>query len=102
MLKPTFANVMVAGLLLGAAAANAAESPFPSSVNETTPFSFPAASIRQAPASARASESPYPSSVSETSPFSIPAEARTVAGDRLQATHGSVFPTSANEVGGAL
>lgn len=100
MLKHALATVMGAALLATVGAGHATtRSPYPSSANETTPFSFPAEGMRKAHAAARMNEAPYPSSANETAPFSIPVKETEVSTRML---YGSSFPSSANEVGGTL
>ena len=102
MSKLKFAGILAAGLVLAAGAANAAESAFPASVNETTPFSFAYEGMHYAQSGAVGTGTVFPSSVSEATAFSLPAEDRPSMAERRSRTYGSVFPSSVNETGGRL
>ena len=98
MLKRKFAGVVIAGLLLGAGAANAAESVFPSSANETK-VGLPDINIKtySVPSGTVATTTGIPSNVSEVPAFPFSAQARTTTTDRLERAYGSAFPSAARE-----
>ena len=95
MLKTKLAGVAAVVVLLGAGAANAQT--FPSSANETKPFSFSYDSMRDL--SSGATARPAPAMPSEATAHSVPARERSTMAERLSRTFGSVFPSSPNESG---
>jgi len=98
MLKIKFAGAVAAAVLLSAGVANAGQSAFPSSVNETKPFSFSYQGMKDVRAGA--ARQAFPASPSEASAFSVPVRGaeRSTMVERLSRTYG-MFPASVNETG---
>ena len=96
MLKTKLAGVAAVAVLLGNGVANA-QSAFPASPNEATPFSFSYESMRDVRSGATAR--PAPAMPSEATAHSVPARERSVMADRMSRIYGSVFPSSPNESG---
>lgn len=102
MLKRNIAGILVAGLLSGAA--GAADSTFPYSDPEypVGPSSY-AEPGRSATMASGAAESPFPSDGGNefAAWLSAPTDADRMA-ERMERTHGSVYPSSSSEVGSHL
>lgn len=98
MLKTRLAGVVAVAVLLSAGVANAAQSTFPSSPNESQSFSFPYEGMRDVRSSA--TNVPYPVSVSEAAAHSVPFRGaqRSTMAERLSRTFG-MYPSSVNESG---
>jgi hypothetical protein len=100
MLKLKIAGLVVAGLLSGAA--GAAESVFPSSAPEhpVGPANYSDIVVGAGVAvSTRAAESPFPSSGDEFASWLAPRADPARVIQRLERTHGNVFPSSSSEIG---
>jgi hypothetical protein len=102
MLKLKLAGIATTVLLLGAGAAHAAQSVFPSGVSEAAPFSFPATALQGIADPAQTATSVFPSAADEVAAFSFPAHNAAIGADRLDRTYGGAFPSSAIEVGSQL
>lgn len=96
MFKTKLAGAAAVVVCLTAGVANA-QSTFPSSPNEATPFSFSYDSMRDVRSGA--TTQPAPSMPSEASAHSVPAPERSIVADRLSRTYSSGFPSSPNESG---
>jgi len=99
MLKTKLAGIVAAAVLLSAGAANATQG-FPSSVNESKPFSFPYEGMRDVRSGAGAARASAPAMPSESMEHSVPARSanHSTMADRLSRTYG-IFPSSVNESG---
>ena len=100
MFKPSFAKVIIAGLLLGAGSVHAA-SPFPSSV-EDVPAAWYAHTIQTPPVrAASAARDAFPSSAQEHgSSHTTYVEARpSRIGESIMSAIRAMFPSSTSETG---
>ncbi len=96
MFKTRLARAAAVVVCLSAGVANA-QSTFPSSPNESKPFSFSYDSMRDV--RSNAASQPAPAMPSEATAHSVPARERSVMADRMSRIYGSVFPSSPNESG---
>lgn len=100
MLKTKLAGVVVAGLLLGAGAVNAAESAFPAGTNETaaTPHKYQADDRVRAPGTFTGSIVPASQNETASAPHAYQRDVRPGRTDANSRSSGSVFPASYSEV----
>ena len=100
MIKQKFAGVVVAGLLLGAGAVNAADSVFPASTNETASSAHQFRGSVRTDATAGTTRSYIPASQNETagSPHAFQRDASPGRADVKTGSSASVFPASYSEV----